>query len=71
MCYQELLAFCKSMKEDLIDNTNIQEENTLKFTGQQEEQAKEMSFLGNALMIAVFLIFLIFLGSPGWNDRLI
>ena len=37
----------------------IQEENTLKFTGQQEEQAKEMSFLGNALMIAVFLIFLI------------
>lgn len=30
-----------------------------KFTGQQEEQAKEMSFLGGALMAAVFLIFLI------------
>lgn len=30
-----------------------------KFTGQQEEQAKEMAFLGNALMIAVFLILLI------------
>ena len=32
---------------------------SLKFTGQQEEQAKEMNFLGTALMIAVFLIFLI------------
>ncbi len=30
-----------------------------KFTGQQEEQAKEMSFLSSALMISVFLIFLI------------
>jgi multidrug efflux pump subunit AcrB len=29
------------------------------FTGQQEEQAKEMKFLSSALMIAVFLIFLI------------
>lgn len=37
----------------------IPEGNILKFTGQQEEQAKEMSFLGNALIIAVFLIFLI------------
>ncbi len=30
-----------------------------KFTGQQEEQAKEMAFLSKALMIAVFLITLI------------
>ncbi len=30
-----------------------------KFTGQQEEQAKEMAFLSKALVIAVFLIFLI------------
>jgi multidrug efflux pump len=30
-----------------------------KFTGQQEEQAKEMEFLGGALLAAVFLIFLI------------
>jgi len=29
------------------------------FTGQQEEQAKEMAFLGNALLIAVFLILII------------
>lgn len=30
-----------------------------KFTGQQEEQAEEMEFLSNALLIAVFLILLI------------
>ena len=30
-----------------------------KFTGQQEDQAKEMAFLSTALLIAVFLIFLI------------
>jgi multidrug efflux pump subunit AcrB len=32
---------------------------TLSFTGEQENQAKEMAFLVRALMIAVFLIFLI------------
>jgi len=31
----------------------------LSFTGQQEEQAKEMAFLSKALLIALFLIFLI------------
>ena len=46
------------IKEALV-GFEIPEENTLKFTGMQEEQAKEMSFLGGALMIAVFLVFLI------------
>lgn len=32
---------------------------TLEFTGEQEKQAKELSFLSKALMIAVFIIFLI------------
>jgi multidrug efflux pump subunit AcrB len=32
---------------------------TMDFTGQMEEQAKEMGFLSKALLIAVFLIFLI------------
>ena len=32
---------------------------TVEFTGQMEEQAKEMGFLTQALLIAVFLIFLI------------
>ena len=42
-----------------LKDYEIKEGHTWKFTGQQEEQAKEMSFLGSALMIAVFLIFLI------------
>lgn len=46
------------IKEAILDY-DLPEENTLKFTGEQEDQAKEMAFLGSALMIAVFLIFLI------------
>ena len=46
------------IKETLKDFA-LPEENTLNFTGQQEEQAKEMAFLSSALMIAVFMIFLI------------
>ena len=47
-----------SIKNELKSYT-FPEGVTYKFTGQQEEQQKEMSFLGGALMIAVFLIFLI------------
>jgi multidrug efflux pump subunit AcrB len=36
---------------------------TYKFTGQQDEQAKEMAFLSQALLIAVFLILLIIVGQ--------
>ena len=50
------------IKEALKDY-ELPEENTLKFTGQQEEQAKEMEFLGGALILAVFLIFLIIVGQ--------
>ena len=46
------------IKEALVDY-DLPQENGIKFTGQQEQQAKEMAFLSNALMIAVFLIFLI------------
>jgi multidrug efflux pump subunit AcrB len=45
--------------KEAIKEYDLPEENQLKFTGEQEDQAKEMAFLGNALMIAVFLIFLI------------
>lgn len=51
----EVVANIKSALKDY----KIGDEFTYKFTGQQEEQAKQMSFLGTALMIAVFLIFLI------------
>jgi multidrug efflux pump len=37
----------------------VNDKHTWKFTGQQEDQAKEMAFLSSALLIAVFLIFLI------------
>lgn len=39
--------------------TSLGEGYEYKFTGQQEEMEKEMAFLSGALMIAVFLIFLI------------
>lgn len=36
---------------------------SVSFTGEQEEQAKQMAFLSKALLIAVFLIFLILVGQ--------
>lgn len=45
--------------KELMENYNIPEGVSVKFTGEQEEQAKSMAFLVNALMIAVSLIFLI------------
>ena len=47
-----------NIKEAMI-NYKMPEGYDLKFTGQQEEQAKEMAFLSTALLMAVFLIFLI------------
>ncbi|MEQ8324941.1 MAG: efflux RND transporter permease subunit [Vicingaceae bacterium] len=43
----------------VIEDYDVPEQNSVKFTGQQEEQAEEMSFLSTALLIAVFMIFLI------------
>ncbi|MCI5056619.1 MAG: efflux RND transporter permease subunit [Flavobacteriales bacterium] len=51
----EVVDNIKKIMEDYPVPGDVQ----VKFTGQMEEQAKEMSFLGQALMIAVFLIFLI------------
>ncbi len=47
------------LKELMSEYDGIGEGVSFNFTGQQEEQAKEMSFLGSALLIAVFLILLI------------
>ncbi|MGC6434110.1 MAG: efflux RND transporter permease subunit [Crocinitomicaceae bacterium] len=52
----------KELKENLLEyNTEgmIADNVNYKFTGQQDEQAKEMAFLSKALVIAVFLILLI------------
>jgi multidrug efflux pump len=45
--------------QNLMENYAVPDGITVKFTGEQEEQAKSMAFLVNALMIAVSLIFLI------------
>ena len=45
--------------KDALEGYEMPEGMTVKFTGQQEDQAEEMAFLSTALMIAVFLIFLI------------
>lgn len=47
-----------SLKEKL-KNYKVGNNVSYKFTGQQEDQAKEMGFLSRALMIAMFLVFLI------------
>lgn len=51
----EVVAAIKTAIDDYPAQEGVQWE----FTGQQEEQAKEMAFLSRALVIALFLIFLI------------
>jgi len=51
----EVVAAIKDAMSDYPAQDGVQWE----FTGQQEEQAKEMAFLSKALVIALFLIFLI------------
>jgi multidrug efflux pump len=43
----------------VVADIEIPEGYAVKFGGEQEEQAKSAAFLGNAMMIAVFMIFLI------------
>ncbi len=45
--------------QDLMENYAVPDGITVKYTGEQEEQAKSMAFLVNALLIAVSMIFLI------------
>ncbi len=47
----------------VLENYTLPKGVTFSFTGEQEKQAKEMAFLSRALMIAVFLIFLILVGQ--------
>ena len=48
-----------NMEVDMAEELNLPTTVKWAFTGQQEEQAKEMAFLSKALLIALFLIFLI------------
>ncbi len=45
--------------KDLLKDYKLRDGYSFKFTGEQEEQAKEMDFLGQALISALFLILLI------------
>lgn len=47
----------------LLKNYPKPEQISITFTGEQEEQAKQMAFLSNALLIALALIFLIIVGQ--------
>ena len=46
-----------------LENFNLPKDISISFTGEQEKQAEEMAFLSKALLIAVFLIFLILVGQ--------
>ncbi len=47
----------------VLENYNLPKDISISFTGEQEQQAEEMAFLSKALLIAVFLIFLIMVGQ--------
>ena len=55
----QLVDSLKSKLEKFQEQGQIADGVSFKFSGQQEEQQKEMAFLSKALMIAVFLILLI------------
>lgn len=46
-----------------LENFNLPKDISISFTGEQEKQAEEMAFLSKALLIALFLIFLILVGQ--------
>ncbi len=59
----EVVEKLKTKMESWEKKGGIHPDLNFKFTGQQEEQAKEMAFLSKALLIAVFLITLIILAQ--------
>ena len=46
-----------------LESFDLPKDISISFTGEQESQAEEMAFLSKALLIAVFLIFLILVGQ--------
>lgn len=47
----------------LLENYDLPKNMSISFTGEQEKQNEEMAFLSKALLIAIFLIFLILVGQ--------
>jgi multidrug efflux pump len=55
----EVVAELKTVLQEYQSENEITKGVQIKFTGEQEEQAKEMAFLSKALLIAMFLVLLI------------
>lgn len=55
----EVVAELKEVMKEYQAENEITKGVEIKFTGEQEEQAKEMAFLSKALLIAMFLVLLI------------
>lgn len=55
----EVVQELKDLFEDYKAENEMKKGVEVKFTGEQEEQAKEMAFLSKALLIAMFLVLLI------------
>lgn len=55
----EVVAILKKKMEKFEKEGNLPDSVEYRFAGQQDEQAKEMAFLSNALLVAVFLVLLI------------
>lgn len=49
----------QQIKDQLASGFTLGKEYTLKFTGEQEDQAKDMGFLMVAFLVAIFVVFLI------------
>ncbi len=49
----------QQIKDQLASGFHLGKGFTLKFTGEQEDQAKDMNFLFSAFMVAIFVVFLI------------
>ena len=59
----EVVEELKEIMEEYENEFEINPAISYKFTGQQEEQEKEMAFLSKALLIAVFIILLVIVGQ--------
>jgi len=55
----EVVDLLKKEMENYVKEGNLPDNVNFRFAGQQDEQAKEMAFLSNALLVAVFLVLLI------------
>ncbi len=55
----EVVEELKSLASDYVADGELSQTVDYKFTGEQEEQAKETDFLGKALIIALFIILLV------------